>query len=143
MNIITMIVTYLGLAVGLIIMKASKEEQKQGIKYFLVAQKAILLLLCIMLLYYLELSFITIITVSAIAIMHNKTKYIYPILGFVFYLSLENLNLLLLVSITIFCYGLVSSAILINFRKKDYGRILASHATFLIVAAILIFYKGF
>ena len=133
------IVSYLGLIAGLIIMKASIEEQKAGKKYFIFFRKILLLLIIIFILYYLRLDIIILVLIALIFIITlikvEESYFIYPLLGIMLFLSSVNLNLLLIESFLIFSYGLVSASLLFN--KKNYVEIAFKHVSFLIVAILL------
>lgn len=143
----TALVAYLGLAVGLIVMRASKEEQKAGKKFFVFMQKIILLLIIVFLLYFLKSNLISFLIIFSIALvfisrkykikMLTESYYIFPLLGVIFYLSSANLKMLVIGSSLIFLYGLVTASLLINFKKKNYPEIILNHISFLIIALLL------
>lgn len=143
---LTALVAYFGLGVGLIIMKTSKEEQKAGKKYFIILQKIVLLLIIAALFYFLKInlviSIIVLFIILAVLINNYKNKKsaesyaVYPLLGVLFYFSSDNPTLLLTESLLIFIYGLVTSSLLTNFKKKNYVEIMLKHASFLIIALL-------
>ncbi|MFH2028839.1 MAG: hypothetical protein ABIJ08_06885, partial [Nanoarchaeota archaeon] len=139
---LTAFVSYLGLVVGLIIMHASKEEQKQGKKYFVLVQRVCIMAICSLLFIYLEFSLLVfgIVLLMIVLLFIKKivqSYFYYPLLGLVFYFSLNTPKLLLMVSVLIFIYGMATSSILIDFKKKNYLEIILRHVSFLIIILIL------
>jgi len=137
---------YFGLVAGLIIMRASKEEQKKGKKYFRIGRDLILVLMVLVLLFYnfnLSSMLVCLLIVLLRLINLKESYFMYPVFGFIFYFSLTNLNLLLIESFLIFIYGLISASLLIDFKNKDWfgmsSRILLQHISFILVSFLLMF----
>ena len=139
--------SYLGIAAGLIVMNAAKEEQKRGKRYFIALQKIIITLIIIFLFYFLGFNIlIFLVSLLILLILFYKKEssyYIFAILGIVFYLSSFNQNLFLLESTWIFIYGLTTASLLINFKKKDYWIIILKSVPFLAVSLLLSFAATF
>lgn len=141
-------IAYIGIAVGLIIMRASKEEQKAGRKYFLVCQSAIIALMAISLVvfsYSKPSSWLMVLLIAALFFIKryksfNESYYIYPLLGLLFFFSLGILKLFLIEAVLIFSYGIVSASLLIDFKNKNAAgmtaRIMLAHISFIIVSAL-------
>ena len=139
-------VAYLGLLAGLIIMRASKEEQKKGKKYFKIVRDVVLVLMVMVLLFYnfnLSSMLVCLLIVLLRLIKLKGSYFMYPVFGFVFYFSLTDLNLLLIESFLIFVYGLVSASLLIEFKNNDWfgmsSKILLKHSSFILISFLLMF----
>ena len=136
------LISYLGLIIGIIVMYCAKEEQKAGKKYFQWTQTIIVLLICVLSLYF-KLQWIialTVILIIFILFMKNikvKSYYLFPTFGILFFLSSMNQNLLLYQATLIFLYGMVTSSPAIDFKKKNYLQIFLGHISFLIISILL------
>ncbi len=137
---------YFGLIAGLIIMRASKEEQKAAKKYFLITKDLILVLMVLTLLFYnfnLSSMLVCLLIVLLRLINLKESYYMYPVFGFIFYFSLTNLELLLIESFLIFVYGLIAASVLIDFKNKDWlgmsSKILLQHISFIGISFLLMF----
>ena len=120
------IIAYLGLLLGVILIKLSPEEQKPGEKYFIILKKILFIIILISLLFFYNLNiiFITILILFSLILILNrklnleKTALVYLFLGIVFYLSSKILNLFILESVLIFLYGIPVSSLIL--KKKNY-----------------------
>jgi len=137
---------YFGLIAGLIIMRASKEEQKAAKKYFLITKDLILVLMVLTLLFYnfnISSMLVCLLIVLLRLINLKESYYMYPVFGFIFYFSLTNLELLLIESFLIFVYGLIAASVLIDFKNKDWlgmsSKILLQHISFIGISFLLMF----
>ena len=98
------IVAYLGLLLGIILIKIAPEEQKPGKKYFIFLKKAIFLLVLIFYLFFYNFNpaFSLILLVFTLILMLNKKLKLekigltYFFFGLVFYLSSRVFNLFIL-----------------------------------------------
>jgi len=141
------VISYLGIALGIILIYISPEEQKPGIKYFSALRYFFFLLTILFLLFfnYTNIFLISLLIIFLIIFIVlnkkpkinelNKSLIIYLILAVIFYLSYENINLFVIESTLIFLYGTASASLLFN--RKNYLEILFKHVLFIIVALIL------
>ena len=143
------IISYLGLSIGLILAIIAKEELKAGKKYFILLQKAILLLIFIFLIYFLKFNLINLIIVLLFIFIYlikyywnkriNESFYIYLILSIIFYISSKSLNLFIIESSLIFLYGLPTGTLLTTKNKKESIINILKNMLFIILAIILFF----
>ena len=114
--ILAAIISLSGLLIGFLLKKIAKEEIKQGKTYFIWMQNILLILAAIFVLYSFNLNlflFLLIGLLITLAIIYFKPKAVigYPILAILFYLSISDINLLILISSLIFLYGFPSAAL--------------------------------
>ncbi len=133
------IVAYLGIAAGLVIIRSAKEEQKAGKRYFLALQKTVLILIFISLFYFMDISLLLILSAAISAAAYHKngsSYYMYPVFAVLFYMGSISKELLFILAVLLFIYGLAVSGIL--FTKKNYLEILVKHSSFLLISAAFI-----
>ncbi len=140
------LISFSGLLVGMILAFTAKEELGPGKKYFLLLQKLTLLLILIFLLNFFNINLYLRITIYFLFIflmtINIKSQIIYPILGVVFFLSSEDINLFITTSILIFFYGFPTGSL---FAKKLIKRkklvvlknILLTYFWFILIAIVL------
>ena len=145
------IISYLGLFLGIILVKIAPEEQKPGTKYFIFLKKLIFFLVIISPLFFnginatllLFLSILTLVLLfnEKINIIKKLERYhlIYFILGIVFFLSTKIIGLFIIESILIFLYGLPTASLSFNAKRKYYTDIFLKNALFFIPAILLYF----
>lgn len=137
------ILAYLGLIIGMILVKISPEEQKPGKKYFLILQKIFFSLSLLFYLYYIKTHIILILIVLLLIIyiqkLFEKPWIIYSILGGIFYLSFDNQNLFLIETILILLYGISVGAYYVDYKTKNYIKLFFSNSIFLLISLILPF----
>ncbi len=145
------IISYLGLLVGIILIKLAPEEQKPGKRYFILLKKILfLLILAFLLLFYrinlkfsvLFLIFITIfitILMSAKKTNLEKISLVYFLLGIIFYLSNKVFNLFVIESVLIFLFGIPTASLIYNIKKKNYYEVLIKNLWFFVPVIALYF----
>jgi len=141
---IAALISFSGLIVGIFIAKMAQEELKDGRKYFVALQKLILVAILFVILYFynVDLELVIVLSLVFAAIIHfyfDKIpgKTIYPFLAVVFAISYGVEKLFFTEAALIFIYGLPTAALLVNFRKKNYWKIVVHHVGFVIVALLL------
>ena len=154
------IISYLGIALGIILAYIAPEEQKPGKKYFAILKYVFFISILAFLLsfYYKNIFLVLFATASFIVFLSlnknlifrsfkkineitdtNKSLIIYTILAIIFYLSSKNTNLFIIESSLIFLYGAANASLLLNMKKKNYPEILLKHILFVIAAMALFF----
>ena len=142
------VVSFLGLLVGIILISISPEEQKPLSKYFDLARKIILLIIFIFLMfYYFNKAFYLLILFGVVnfgAIIEyrihdllRRSMITYMLLGILFYLSKDNINLFVIESSLILLHGVMVASLLCDRKSRNYSRLLFYNLGFLITANIL------
>ena len=139
------IIAYLGLLLGIILIKLSPEEQKPGKKYFIILKKILFIIILISLLFFYKLNiiFITVLILFSLILILNKklnlekAALVYLLLWIVFYLSSKILNLFILESVLIFLYGIPVSSLIL--KKKNYIEIFVKNLWFFVPVVLLYF----
>lgn len=125
--ILTLIVSFLGLPIGFLLAMIAKEELNKGESYFIWVQDIILIISVNSFFYsssknILTLAAIFFITSYLIVKFRPRAIIGYILLIIIFYLSLDNFNITLLISSFIFLYGLPTAALIklegLNTLKK-------------------------
>ena len=152
------IISYLGIALGIILIYIAPEEQKHGKGYFLFLRNIFFMLILLFLLffYYKSIFIVLFVVISLIVFLSlnkklisgsfkkinkisdiNKSLIAYTVLAIIFYLSYKNINLFIIESSLIFLYGVANASLLFNLKGKNYLEILLKHILFVIVAIAL------
>ena len=116
------IISYLGLLLGVILIKLAPEEQKPGKKYFILLKKISFFLIIVSFLFFYKVNIIltTILLVFVIVLMLNnklnltKSALVYFFLGIIFYLSSKITDLFVMESVFIFLYGISAASLILN-----------------------------
>ncbi len=140
------LVVYLGLLFGMVVSYLAKEELKDGKRYFVLLHNLILAFILFFILEFFRLNaylalFLPLILVIALFYfkeLYKKSHIVYFLLGIVFYISSKNMNLLLIISSLILFYGFLIGSLQINFKEKNYLKILVHNLLFF-VCLILFF----
>ncbi len=144
------VISFLGLLVGILLVKIAPEEQKPLRRYFDWLRKIILLLVFLFLIFYFSTSPAYIITLLAYLIfiifieyksgsLLGKSMIIYTALGIIFYLSSKNPNLFAIESSLILLYGVPTASIIFNKKEKNYLEVFLYNTGFLLVANLAFF----
>ena len=144
------IVSFLGLLIGIILIKIAPEEQKPLSKHFNWIRKISLLLVFVFLLFYfynnifyLLILFVYLIFVAVIEYkIHDllkKSMLIYILLGILFYLSKNNINLFTIESALILLHGIPTASLIYSQKQKNYFKLLFYNMGFLIISNILFY----
>jgi len=140
------IISYLGLVLGIILMKIAPEEQKPGQKFFYFFQ-FLLIVTIILFFFILMIARIDMIIISILFLglifwykskLNEKSKLFFFILGTILALSTLKANLFVIESTLILIYGTVTSSLLFNLKKKNYVNILTQNLTFFIPVLLVI-----
>ena len=130
------IIAYLGLLVGIILIKLAPEEQKSGKKYFILIKKIIFLLVLVFYLFFyrfnptLSVIFLAITFILMInkKLKLEKTSLTYFFFGIVFYASSKLPDLFVMESVLIFLYGIPAASLIL--KKKNYKEIFVKNLWF-------------
>ncbi len=142
------VVSFLGLLIGIILTRIAPEEQKPLSKYFGLARKILLLIIFVFLMFYyfnktfyLLILFIYLIFAAIIEYrirdLSRKSMITYILLGILFYLSKNNLNLFVIESSLILLHGVTTASLLYDRKLKNHLGLLFYNMGFLIIANIL------
>lgn len=145
------VISFLGLLVGIILVKIAPEEQKPLEKYFIALRKILLSLIFIfpMTFYfytgYAHFGILLIYSGFLIFIEYRmkgffgKSIVIYTSLGAMFFLSSGNLNLFTIESSLIFLYGLPTASLIYDKKTDNQHKVLLYNLGFVIIANLLFF----
>jgi hypothetical protein len=132
------IIAYLGLLLGVILIKLAPEEQKPGKRYFIILKKTIFLLVLIFYLFFYRFNptlSIILLAITFILMLNKKlklekTSLTYFFFGAVFYASSKIPDLFVIESILIFLYGIPASSLILQLKKKNYKEIFVKNLWF-------------
>ena len=141
------IIAYLGLLLGVILIKLAPEEQKPGKKYFILLKKILFFIIIISILFFYKLNIIliTILIVFVLILILNrkinleKSPLVYLLLGIIFYLSSKVFNLFVIESVLIFLFGIPASSLIIKLKEKNYYEIFVKNLWFFVPVILLYF----
>ncbi|HLG24469.1 MAG TPA: hypothetical protein VI564_06085 [Candidatus Nanoarchaeia archaeon] len=139
------LISYLGLAAGIALVKIAPEEQKPLGKYLKIFERILLFAIFgFVLFYYFNniFSFLVLLAYFGFLIFINyrpnekfKLSMLnYAVLGIVLSLSAKNANLLVIESSLVFLFGIGTSCSLYSQKEKNHFRILFYNLGFLILA---------
>ncbi len=132
-NVLVLILSFLGLLGGVIVSYFTKEELKHGNKYFLLLEKSLLLAISFTIIYYVG-EFFIFLALGVLAGFIFRKAYFY----FGLALPLASENFLVLLSSLVFAFGLPHGTLLASkYKTKDMKKELIISAN-LFLAAILI-----
>jgi hypothetical protein len=132
-----------GLILGIILANITKEELKEGRKYFMGLQNIFFALIIFFLLYFntnIYLAVVVSFTVLVLLIFLKQPKMsymAYPLMAIVFYLSSKSTETFIIESSLIFLYGFPTGSLLIDFKKKNHLKIIVNHLIFIVIAIAL------
>jgi len=141
------IIAYLGLLLGIILIKLAPEEQKPGKKYFILIKKILFFVIIVLILFFYKVNIIliTILLFFIIILILNKkinlenSIRVYFFLGIVFYLSSKIFNLFVIESALIFLFGIPTSSLIIKLKKRNYYDIFVKNLWFFVPVILLYF----
>jgi len=139
------VLSFLGLLVGIILIKLAPEEQKPGKKYFILIKKIILFLIIALFFIYLKINLIilfllliiTLIMLTNKKITLESTSLVYLTLGIFFSLSSKIFNLFIIESVLIFLYGIPTSSF--ELKKNNYYSVFVKNLVFFVPVILLYF----
>jgi hypothetical protein len=135
------IVSFLGLATGVILAFISPEEMPTGRKFFPLLQRVVLVAIAAVFISLFVENIYARITLYILAILllsiRLKPGIIYPLLAFPFFFSSTNLNAFTAIAALIFIYGLPAGSLYAAKRKSAAAKFVLSNLTFVLLAAAL------
>jgi hypothetical protein len=139
---------YLGLLIGVILIKLAPEEQKPGRKYFIIFRKILFFLILIPILFYYNINIIysSALLLFIVALMFgnklrlNKSYLVYLLFGIIFFLSSKFSDLFVIVSALIFLYGIPNASLIFNMKKKNYADIFVKNLIFFVPIVVFYFF---
>ncbi|HJN56513.1 MAG TPA: hypothetical protein QGI22_00950 [Candidatus Woesearchaeota archaeon] len=141
------IIAYLGLLLGIFLIKLAPEEQNPGKTYFLLLKKITFFLVIGFMLFFYNINFILLVALLffIVILMINKklnlekSSLTYFFLGIVFFLSSKIINLFVIESILIFFYGIPTASLILNLKEKNYKSIFIKNLWFFVPVILLYF----
>jgi len=139
------ITAYLGLLVGIILVRMAPEEQKPGKRYFILLKKNLFFILFIPILYYYKinmvfslalLSFVTALMLGN-RLKLDKSYLIYFLLGIFFYLGSRFIDLFVVEAILILLYGIPNGSLTFSLTNKNYNDVLIRNLLFFVPIVVL------
>ena len=143
------ITSFLGLLIGVMLVKIAPEEQKPLKRYFILARRVLLLMIFIFAMFYYFNNNFYILTLIAYFVFLLFIDYkikdllknsivVYTFLGILFFLSSKNANLFAIESSLILLYGKPAAFLIYN-RQEKVTRLIFYNIGFIIIANLLFF----
>lgn len=144
------IVSYLGLVIGIILIKIAPEEQNPLKKSFFIMRGLLLLLIFVFSIFYFfnnSFYFFTLIAYFLFLLfveyktsnLIRKSMLSYAVLGVVFFLSSANANLFAIESSLILLYGMPMASLILDKKGGNEHKIIFYNLGFVIISNILYF----
>lgn len=144
------LVSFLGLVIGILLVKIAPEEQKMLEGHFAFARKIFMLLIFIFLIFYYFNSLFYLLTLIFYALfiffieskngsLLRKSMASYSVLGILFFLSSGNLNLFAIESSLMLLYGIPTASLLFKKSERNYYKTIFYNSGFIIIANLLFF----
>ena len=144
------IISYLGLLIGIILIKIAPEEQKPLHRHFTILRYLLLFLIFLFAAFYYSnnIFFLFILVAYFLLIifiehklndMAKKSMIISGSLGAVFHLSSVNPNLFVIESSLLLLYGIPTASLIYKIRERNHYKLLLYNSAFLFVANLLYF----
>ena len=142
------IISFLGLLMGMVLIRIAPEEQKPLEKYFILYRRILLLMIFAFLLFYYFKNFFIFFTLAVFSIfillvefktrnLLRKSMLAYAILGILFFLSIQNINIFIIESSLILLYGMPTASLVCKRKEKNFHKIVFYNLGFVIVANLL------
>jgi len=142
--IISAIIAYLGLVVGIILVHLTEEEIKPGTPYFIQIHNILVASILFFILHaYTVAGVIQLFTpLITLAILYKYESYkksyiIYPLLGIISALAFKTEFFIIIISL-IFFYGFIVGSLNYNLKKKNYLKIVVRNLGFLIASLLIL-----
>lgn len=142
---LTALVSFLGLYAGAALAFLVPEEMKAGRKYFVWAQRIIVLLIAALLLNSYDVNIVAraVIYLALVSVMMLKiidNRLFYPLLAIAFFLGSASQQLFFMVASLVFLYGLPAGSLFVNVKNKKTTttvKLLVSCGSFILIALLL------
>ena len=140
------VISFLGLLIGIFLIRIAPEEQKPLKKYFIISRRLLLLLIFAFIFFYFIRNNFYILALIIFFIfalfVEYKTKDLlrksaisYAVLGILFFFSLQSSNLFVIESSLILLYGVPTASLMHN--GKNHYKIISCNLGFVIIANLL------
>lgn len=140
------VISYLGLLIGIILIKIAPEEQKPLKKYFIHFRRILMFIILFLVLFYFINNYLILIILLGLFLIliyfeHKSNDFFiksfinYSFLGIIFFAVSNNSNLFTLESSLILIYGLPTASLL--YKKKNHFKIFYYNLSFLVIANLL------
>ena len=141
------LVAYLGLLLGIILIRSAPEEQKPGRFYFKLLKKILFMVIIAMMLFFYKVNFILTIAILIFFLLIvitkkvnlEKNKLVYAFLGIIFFGASLKSSLFELIAVLIFMFGMPTASLLYKTKKNNYKEILVENLWFFVPIIILPF----
>ena len=144
------VISYLGLLIGIMLVKIAPEEQRPLERYLSLTRKLFLFLIFVFIMFYYfnnQFYFITLLGYFIFILFIDykandslkKSIIIYAVLGILFFLSSKNTNLFVIESSLILLYGILTASSIYNRKEKNHYKIIFYNSVFAIIANLLFF----
>ena len=144
------IISFLGLLIGIMLVKIAPEEQKPLENYFILSRKILLLLIFVFAAFYYINDYFNLLALFGyflfLLLIEFKVKdllkkniIIYTLLGILFFLSFKNTNLFVMESSMILLYGAATASLIYSRKEKNEFKIIFYNLGFVIIANLLHF----
>jgi len=143
--ILSVLIVFIGLIIGIIIAKYTEEELKAGKKYFSILQKLLLFVIFILFLFFLKIKMIYIIIdcvlfiILLIVIKLKKNIIAYNLLAIVLFLTAKNDIFFIYLSGLIFLYGFPTGSLFYYNTKKNKLKIFFKSYIWFLVLSLFLF----
>lgn len=145
------IISFLGLLIGILLVKIAPEEQKSLEQNFSLLRKILLLLIfAFLIFFYFNDWFFLMVLLAYFAFLIffeykiinrlKKSMVIYSLLSILFFLSSKNANLFAIESALILLYGMPTASLLFNTKENNYFKVIFYNIGFVILANLLFFF---
>lgn len=142
------VISFLGLLIGIMLVKIAPEEQKPLEKYFKLSRKILLLAIFVFIGFYYFNNVLYASTLAGYFLfllfvefkindLLKKSMITYILLGILLFLSSKNENLFIIESSLILLYGVSTSSLMYNKKEKNYHKIIFYNIGFVIIANLL------
>ena len=141
------VISYLGLLAGFFLGSVTTEELPTAKKYFPMLQRAIILVIAVVMANYfgypLLIRLIIYAVVIAAALASVDFRFFYPIFGALLAFTEASSNWLLFLSSLVFLFGLVTGSLYFSKKKASLLRLLAGSCSYIFISMILFASKFF
>lgn len=139
------IAAFLGLLLGILLIRFAPEEQKPGRPYFKILKKIVFILMISFLFFFFEINVIVMfLIIGSLCFLVltkrlnlEKNSLVYALLGLIFFVSSYKSNLFVLQSILIFIYGLPVASLTYEVKKNNYVEIFLKNGWYFVPVVLL------
>ena len=141
------LIAYLGLVLGIILIRLAPEEQKPGLFYFSLLKKIVFMVLIAMMLFFYQINFFVTIAILVFFLLLvitrkinlEKNRLVYACFGILFFLASLKTTLYEVAAVLIFLYGVPAASLLYHKKENNYKAILLENVWYFVPIVILPF----